>query len=177
MGVVADTFWRMPGVLRSDNPASFAARGPLAAAITAPHPIAPPHGIDSPVGRACALGGFVLLLGTGHGSNTTMHLAESMARVPYRSRKHCVVWREGVAVRVDYDETDHCCDNFERMDAWLRARGLQAEGQVGRASARLARATDIVRVALGELERDAFTFLHARGAGCAECDEAWSSVG
>ncbi len=26
MGVVADTFWRMPGVLRSDNPHVFAAR-------------------------------------------------------------------------------------------------------------------------------------------------------
>ena len=28
MGVVADTFWRIPGVLRSDSPHSFAAAGP-----------------------------------------------------------------------------------------------------------------------------------------------------
>jgi aminoglycoside 3-N-acetyltransferase len=43
LGIVADTFWRMPGVLRSDNP--------HAARITAPHPIDIPHGMDSPPGR------------------------------------------------------------------------------------------------------------------------------
>jgi len=65
MGVVAETFWRLPGVVRSEHCASFAAVGPLAAAITAPHPLAPPHGIDSPVGRACALGGGCCCSGSG----------------------------------------------------------------------------------------------------------------
>src|SRR5512138_2175026 len=37
MGIVADTFWRTPGVLRSDSPHAFAAVGPEASAITAPH--------------------------------------------------------------------------------------------------------------------------------------------
>src|SRR5688572_30781815 len=31
MGIVADTFWRYPDVLRSDNNHAFAAQGPLAA--------------------------------------------------------------------------------------------------------------------------------------------------
>ena len=39
MGIVAETFWRMPGVLRSDSPHAFAAIGPAAARITADHPI------------------------------------------------------------------------------------------------------------------------------------------
>ena len=51
VGVVADTFWRLPGVRRSDSPHAFAAAGPRAAEITAPHPIDVPHGPDSPVGR------------------------------------------------------------------------------------------------------------------------------
>jgi aminoglycoside N3'-acetyltransferase len=176
MGVVADRFWRQPDVVRSDHCASFAATGPLAAVITAPHPLAPPHGIDSPVGRACALGGFVLLLGVGHSANTTVHLAESVAGVPYRARKHCTVMRDGAPARVEYDETDHCCQRFAQLDPWLRERGLQREGTVGHGSARLVRATDLVRVAVGRLGDDPFVFLHPPDAGCAECAVAWASV-
>ena len=84
MGVTADTFWRRDGVVRSDNPHAFAAAGPLAAAITAPHPIDPPHGSDSPVGRARDHDAHVLLLGVGHDANTTIHLAENEAGVRYR---------------------------------------------------------------------------------------------
>ena len=39
MGIVAQTFWQLPGVLRSDSPHAFAAAGPQAARITAPHPV------------------------------------------------------------------------------------------------------------------------------------------
>jgi aminoglycoside 3-N-acetyltransferase len=177
MGVIADTFWRLPGVVRSDNPASFAATGPLAAALAAPHPIAPPHGIDSPVGRAAALGGFVLLLGVGHSANTTVHLAESIAAVPYRARKYCMVWRDGAVVRIDYDETDHCCERFAQLDPWLRERGLQRDGRVGKSAARLMRAGDVVRVAVERLRQDPCVFLHSRNAGCAECAAAWNSIG
>ena len=35
MGIVAQTFWQLPGVLRSDSPHAFAAAGPQAARITA----------------------------------------------------------------------------------------------------------------------------------------------
>lgn len=78
MGIVADTFWRLMGVLRSDNPAAFAALGPQGGRITTFHPVDPPHGLDSPVGRVYELDGQVLLLGVGHDSNTTIHLAESL---------------------------------------------------------------------------------------------------
>ena len=81
MGVVADTFWRLPGVLRSDSPHAFAAIGPKAAEITAAHPPDVPHGLVSPIGRIYELGGQVLLLGVGHDANTTIHLAENLAQV------------------------------------------------------------------------------------------------
>jgi len=44
MGVVADAFWRLPGVRRSDNPHAFAAAGARAREITALHPVDVPHG-------------------------------------------------------------------------------------------------------------------------------------
>jgi len=85
MGVVADTFWRLPGVLRSDSPHAFAAQGPQAAWITA-RIRGFPHGLDSPAGRVYELDGQVLLLGVGHDDNTTTHLAESLGGVRYGAR-------------------------------------------------------------------------------------------
>jgi aminoglycoside N3'-acetyltransferase len=177
LGVVADTFWRMPGVARSRHVFAFAAAGPAAAAVTAdPLPL-PPHRPESPVGRVHELDGQVLLLGVGHDADTTLHLAELTAGVPYRLRKHVTVpGDDGRPVRVEYGENDHCCERFALADGWLRPRGLQREGPVGRAPARLARARDVVAVAVEALARDPLVFLHPAGAGCAACDEARRSV-
>ncbi|MGD0806481.1 MAG: AAC(3) family N-acetyltransferase [Anaerolineales bacterium] len=116
MGIVADTFWRMPGVLRSDRPHAFAARGSMASRITAPHPADIPHGLDSPVGRVYDLDGWVLLLGVGHTENTTIHLAEFLAGVRYRRKKSLIQLLNGRPTRLDYAEDDHCCENFAKMD-------------------------------------------------------------
>ena len=175
MGIVADTFWRLPGVLRTDSPHAFAARGPLAAAITAPQPVDVPHGPDSPVGRVLEADGAVLLLGVGHDANTTIHLAEYLARVRYRRRARAAV-RDGDGMRVhEYDEIDHCCAGFAQLDAWLDAEGRQHRAIVGAGEARLMRARDVVDVTVRRLVQDETVFLHPRGA-CAECDEAWASL-
>lgn len=176
LGVVADVFWRLPGVVRSAHCFAFAAAGPEADRVTSdPLPI-PPHAAASPVGRVHDLDGQVLLLGVGHDADTTLHLAELLARVPYRLPKHCTVLRDGRAVRIDYWENDHCCSRFALADDWLRARGLQTEGRVGRAHARIARSRHIVDVALEHIAPDPLLFLHPRAAGCAECDAARASV-
>ena len=176
LGVVADIFWRVPGVLRSNHPFAFAAIGPRAAEITSdPLPI-PPHVAESPVGRVHQLNGQVLLLGVGHDANTTLHLAELLAGVPYRVLRYCTVLRDGRPVRIEYGENDHCCQRFALADAWLRPQGLQSEGRVGHAHARLARARDVVRLALEHLADDPLMFLHPPDAGCAECDDARRSV-
>jgi aminoglycoside 3-N-acetyltransferase len=175
MGVVADTFRRLPGVLRSDSPHAFAARGPRAAEITAPHPLTIPHGPESPPGRLYELDAQVLLLGIGHDANTTIHLAENLAGVRYRRPIYSTVMTDGRPVRVDYSEVDHCCRNFALLDGWLEAEGAQRRGRVGHAKARLARSRDIVRVALARLRECETVFLHPQGV-CAECDEARQSL-
>lgn len=176
LGIVADTFWRLPGVLRSDHCFAFAAAGPHAARITSDPLALPPHSPESPVGRVHELDGQVLLLGVGHDADTTLHLAELLAGVPYRVPKYCTVLRDGRPARIDYQENDHCCERFAFTDGWLRTQGLQPEGRVGHAHARLARARDIVEVAIEHLARDPLLFLHPPDAGCAECDQARSST-
>jgi aminoglycoside N3'-acetyltransferase len=174
LGVVADTFWRMPDVRRSNQVFAFAAAGPHAEHVTSdPLPL-PPHRLESPVGRVHELDGVVLLLGVGHDADTTLHLAELMAEAPYRTRKYCTVLDNGRAVRVDYGENDHCCQRFALADDWLRERGLQREGRVGNADARLVRSRDIVSVASEHIRRHPLIFLHSQGH-CTECDETWAS--
>lgn len=175
MGVVAERFWKLPGVLRSDSPHAFAAIGPRAADITAPHPLAVPHGLDSPVGRVYELDGQVLLLGVGHDGNTTVHLAETMAGVRYRLPKYAVILTEGRPTRHEYSEIDHCCQNFALMDQWLEAGGRQRRGIVGHAEARLARSRDVVEIALARLRENETVFLHPPGVDV-ECDEARASI-
>lgn len=175
MGVVADSFWRLPAVLRSDSPHAFAASGLHAAAITAPHPIDFPHGLDSPVGRVFELDGQVLLLGVGHDANTTIHLAEALAGVRYRRPKQVCARVDGSITRIAYGEIDHCCQNFDLVDGWLDASGLQRRGRVGGAAARLARSRDIVNVVTARLRADETTFLHPYGDD-EECDEARASL-
>ncbi len=178
LGVVAETFRHQPGVVRSAHPFAFAAVGPWAVDITRdPLPL-PPHAAASPVGRVHELDGEVLLLGVGHDADTTLHLAELLGGAPYRTPKHCTVADvDGRPVRVEYGENDHCCERFALADDWLRARGLQREGVVGSASARLLRSRDIVSVACEQLARDPLVFLHLPEAACGECDMARRSVG
>jgi aminoglycoside 3-N-acetyltransferase len=176
LGVVADTFWRMSGVVRGDHPFAFAASGPLAQRIVGdPLPI-PPHIPRSGVGRVHELDGQVLFIGAEHDANTSVHLAEQMAGVPYRVAHHITVLRDGEPMRIDYGENDHCCQRFRLVEDWLRERGLQREGPVGHAHARLARARDIVRLAVEQLERDPLIFLHPADYGCADCDLARASM-
>ena len=175
MGIVADTFWRQPGVRRSDSPHAFAAAGAQAAHITAPHPYDAPHGLDSPVGRVYALDGQVLLLGVGQDDNTTIHLAEALAGVRYRRASQVMLLEDGQPVRRAYGEIDHCCQNFGLADGWLQAEGRLARGPVGHAEARLMRSRDLVRVVVERLLREETTFLHPYGVDD-ECDEARASL-
>ena len=175
MGVTADTFWRLPGVLRSDSPHAFAAVGPHAERITSPHPIEPPHGPDSPVGRVLELGGHVLLLGVGHDADTTVHLAELLAGVRYRRRKYVTVLNDGAPLRYEYEEIDHCCERFAIVDGWLEERGMQCRGIVGHAEARLVPARAVVDVVVERLRVDDTVFLHPIGTD-AECDDAWANM-
>lgn len=176
LGVIADTFWRQPGAVRSNHPFAFAALGAVAGRITSDSLPIPPHRRESPVGRVWERDGQVLLLGVGHDANTTIHLAEVIADVPYRVPKYCTHVRDGRLVRIDYGENDHCCQRFALADDWLRERGLQREGQVGSGHARLMRSRDLVDVVVERLRRDPLIFLHPQESGCGECEAAWRSI-
>jgi len=176
LGILPELFWHQPGVLRGDSFETFAAIGPRAAEIVSAPLTLPPSAPGSSIDVIRQLDGQVLLLGVGHDANTMLHLAELMGGAPYRVPHHYTVLQDGQPVRIDYGENDHCCEGFALMDPWLREAGLQSEGPVGYAQARLTRAQDLVRLAVERLAKEPLLFLHPPSAGCEECDAARASV-
>lgn len=176
LGIVADTFWRRPGVLRGNHPFAVAAVGAQAEYVTSAPFVLPPHAKDSGVARVHDLGGWVLLLGVDHDSNTTIHFAELTAGVPYWQACSITILENGRPKRIHYGENDHCCRRFNMAGEWLRERGLQREGAVGNAHAMLVRSRDVVTTVVDELRDDTCRFLHPRGSDCDECEESWVSV-
>jgi len=83
MGIISETFRKLPGTFRSSHPAlSIAARGRLAEKFVSNHSLDYSLGENSPLARVYENDGWVLLLGVGHGSNTSMHLGEYRADSP-----------------------------------------------------------------------------------------------
>ena len=94
MGVIPETFRKQQSCLRSAHPHhSFCAYGHQASQIINNHSLGFGLGEDSPLARIYDLHGFVLLLGVGYESNTSMHLAEYRATFP---TKHIV--QEGAPI-------------------------------------------------------------------------------
>lgn len=82
-GAIPDLFWRMQGVWRSLNPThSFAAWGKEARRYIEGHHRTLTAGPESPIGLLWSDGGYGLLLGVGHESNTFHHVAEMAVGTP-----------------------------------------------------------------------------------------------
>lgn len=173
LGIVPALFWQQPGVTRSAHFDAVAAIGPKAEWITGGPFVLPPAAPGSAIDRIREEDGQILLLGVGHDANTMLHLAELVGGAPYRSDFH---YTAADGTRVDYGENDSCCAKFALADDWLRAEGLQREGRVGNAQARLMNAGDLVRIAAARVRADPLVFLHAADEECEECDEARASL-
>lgn len=141
MGVTAELFRNQPGVLRSSHPkVSFAARGQNAAVITAGHVLTPSMGDGSPLARVYDLDGWVLLLGTGHDHNTSLHLAEARAEWPGKR-----IAPEGAPLIVDGRRVWHAYSDLDWNDSdfihvgrdFAERTGLERQGPVGAGTARL----------------------------------------
>jgi aminoglycoside 3-N-acetyltransferase len=139
MGVLAEVVRTWPGAARSTHPRlSFAALGAQAADITAGHRLDDALGDSSPLGAVYRLDGKVLLIGCGHDSNTSLHLAEWRRPAPPRGAHGSSIRQPDGTSRwttwVDVLEQE---DDFEDLGAAFEAAAAPAAGLVGNAETRL----------------------------------------
>lgn len=167
MGVVAETFRQMPGVHRSPMPLGIAALGPAAEYITATQSLSDPQGIESPVGRIYAIGGKALLIGVKLDRDTTLHVAESLARTPWKKRGRVHL----ASGWTDYTARLNCGNSFWRIEPALHEHGLITYGRIGRARSMCISVRESVDLAAQLLMAEPGYFLCTAGT-CHACDAA-----
>jgi aminoglycoside 3-N-acetyltransferase len=158
MGIIPETFLKQPSVKRSANPlVSFAAWGAEAATVTAGHSLDFGCGEESPLARVYDLAGWVLLLGVGHGNNTSLHLGEFRASFPGRR-----IVTDGAPVStekgrewVTIQELDDDDSDFEALgESYERDGGRVLRGRIANAEAKLLPQRDLVDYATGWIEEN-----------------------
>jgi aminoglycoside 3-N-acetyltransferase len=140
MGAIAELFRSWPGVLRSDHPCvSFCARGPLADELIADHDLESFFGERSPLGAVYGHGGRVLLLGVGHGVNSSLHVGEYRAlwSMGERIEEGARLRVDGVSRWVAFQTMPWDDEDFAALGAAFEAEHGASIGPVGAGVARL----------------------------------------
>ena len=149
MGQIAETVRMWPGAHRSDHPQmSFTALGSNAEALTSTHtPLEEGFKEISPLGKLNELDGWVMLLGVGHGNNTSLHLAEERAEFPKKTEQQgAAVMVDGVRQWAAWEQLAYDDEDFEQLGAAFEAAHPDSVsiGAVGIGTARLMRQRAVV---------------------------------
>jgi aminoglycoside 3-N-acetyltransferase len=111
-------------------------------------------GDRSPLGKLYELDGHVLLLGAGHASNTSLHLAEHRADYPGKRtvRTGSAMLVDGQRQWVTYETLDAHTDDFDEIGAAFdKAHGIEV-GWIGSAGVRFLPQRPLVDFAVAWME-------------------------
>lgn len=152
-GAITEVFRHRPGVKRSLHPSHpYAAHGPLAEWLTCEHLDLDCFDARCPLGKLCAMNGWIVMLGCGMNATTAAHVAQTIYGVPCIGQRQnpwplrvpgtgevisaqTVVWRDG-----------KCPFEFAKIEQRLKDRRQMRETRVGGANLQAFRGADVIAV-------------------------------
>lgn len=154
-GAITETVRHWPSAVRSWHPThSWAMIGPDAARIAEGHHLIGGVSFGSPLDRIAQAGGKILLLGVGHAANTTIHVGETHARVPYLdipffadSPRTATVIAGEREIPVDLIDPSGCSRSFGMVEYILRRDESIRDGKIGNAISHLMSGVDVIDAA------------------------------
>ncbi|MCC7403618.1 MAG: AAC(3) family N-acetyltransferase [Bdellovibrionales bacterium] len=155
MGVVAEVFRTLPGVVRSQHPmSSFCAWGKCAREMIAQHSLSHPFGEQSPLSALYKNDGLVLMVGVDWNSNTSLHLAEERAGGYNEINQASAIWQQGQRKWVGFVELESKAELFPLIGRDFETQTHQViTRQVGLAPCRLMPQRSLVDFAVEWIRR------------------------
>lgn len=177
VGAITEAVRARPDAIRSNNPThSVAAIGPLADVITEDHEKVDPFARGSALYRALQANGKILQLGVTHTTNSTIHVAEEIAKVPYLERQRNVgIKKPDGTVVYKWIRRPGCSQGFNVVDEILYEKDQINEVMIGKCKARLMTARDVVDAALEMLRSDPGSLL-CNKPDCGICAESRAMI-
>lgn len=177
VGAITEAVRIRSDAIRSLHPThSVAAIGPLAEAITEGHWKTHSFARGSALFKALQAHARILQLGVTHTSNSTIHVAEEIAQVPYleRQRQVKIRTRDGRVI-TKWIRRPGCSHGFNKIEETLRQEGAITEIRIGQCVVRLMTARAVVDAAVEALKLSPDALLCDR-PDCESCAEARAMI-
>lgn len=161
-GTIPETLRKRPQTRRSLHPThSVSAIGSKKSELTKDHEFSSsPCDDKSPYYKNAIMGGFILFIGVAQESNTSIHMCEELAKVPYHLQKETtnmiVTGYNGEKIVVsnrlhDWEKPE---TDFNKLDELYKTNAVMKLGNVGKAVVRLVNAANMLDFTVNLLKKE-----------------------